>query len=121
MKSFRLAWAAVGLLTAGCARTLQYEVVPPTVTSPFRDTHEFGVPKHALNPDGGTRYAAATGHLADFPELRWRDGAAVTVVVASEGYPADARVGTDGLERIFQSQLAGRPGGKLGLKASWKP
>jgi peptidoglycan glycosyltransferase len=29
------------------------------------------------------------------------------------GYPADAQVGQDGLELIFQSQLAGRPGGTL--------
>ena len=29
------------------------------------------------------------------------------------GYPADAKVGHDGLERIFEHQLAGRPGGLL--------
>jgi cell division protein FtsI/penicillin-binding protein 2 len=32
---------------------------------------------------------------------------------ASLGYPADAEVGTDGLELIFQRQLAGTPGGEL--------
>ncbi len=32
--------------------------------------------------------AAATGRLAEQPAPRWRDGAAVTVVVAAEGYPA---------------------------------
>jgi hypothetical protein len=32
---------------------------------------------------------------------------------AAEGYPADTKVGLDGLERIFQAQLAGRPGGTL--------
>jgi cell division protein FtsI/penicillin-binding protein 2 len=31
----------------------------------------------------------------------------------AEGYPADAKVGTEGLERIFQRQLAGTPGGTL--------
>jgi cell division protein FtsI/penicillin-binding protein 2 len=31
----------------------------------------------------------------------------------AQGYPADAKVGTDGLERIFQRQLAGKPGGRL--------
>jgi cell division protein FtsI/penicillin-binding protein 2 len=31
----------------------------------------------------------------------------------SEGYPAQAKVGLDGLERIFQTQLAGSPGGQL--------
>jgi cell division protein FtsI/penicillin-binding protein 2 len=32
---------------------------------------------------------------------------------AALGYPADATVGLDGLERVFQDQLAGLPGGKL--------
>ena len=32
---------------------------------------------------------------------------------AAEGYPAHAKVGLDGLERIFQGQLAGTPGGTL--------
>jgi phosphoribosylamine--glycine ligase len=31
--------------------------------------------------------AVATGHLADLEDLRWRDGAAVTVVIAAENYP----------------------------------
>ena len=29
------------------------------------------------------------------------------------GYPADARVGTSGLERVFEERVAGRPGGEL--------
>jgi len=29
------------------------------------------------------------------------------------GYPTDATVGTSGLERVFEQQLAGRPGGQL--------
>ena len=39
-------------------------------------------------PLAGLLHAAATGTLAAHPPLRWRDGAAVTVVVAAEGYPA---------------------------------
>jgi phosphoribosylamine--glycine ligase len=35
----------------------------------------------------GLLYAAATGTLADQPPLKWRDGAAVTVVVAAANYP----------------------------------
>jgi cell division protein FtsI/penicillin-binding protein 2 len=34
-------------------------------------------------------------------------------VYAAQGYPANAKVGQDGLERVFQSQLAGSPGGTL--------
>ena len=43
--------------------------------------------------------AAATGRLIDVDPLRWRDNAAVTVVVAAENYPAAPRTGDpiDGL------------------------
>jgi len=37
--------------------------------------------------------AAATGTLASLPPLRWRPGAAVTVVIASAGYPVSSRNG----------------------------
>jgi Penicillin binding protein transpeptidase domain/Penicillin-binding Protein dimerisation domain len=32
---------------------------------------------------------------------------------AAAGYPANAKVGQDGLERVFEHELAGRPGGTL--------
>ncbi|NYT95380.1 phosphoribosylamine--glycine ligase [Salinispora sp. H7-4] len=44
-------------------------------------------------PLAGLLHAAATGDLAAHPPLRWRAGAAVTVVVAAEGYPAKPRTG----------------------------
>ena len=37
--------------------------------------------------------AAATGSLATSPPLRWHSGAAVTVVIASAGYPSSSRSG----------------------------
>ncbi|MCF2526673.1 phosphoribosylamine--glycine ligase [Yinghuangia soli] len=37
--------------------------------------------------------ASATGRLGDLEPLRWRDGAAVTVVVAAANYPATPRTG----------------------------
>lgn len=42
---------------------------------------------------GQLLYAAATGKLADFEELRWHGGAAVTVVLAAENYPGKPRIG----------------------------
>ena len=45
------------------------------------------------SPLGQLLNAAATGTLASFGELRWRDGAAVTVVLAAENYPGKPRVG----------------------------
>ncbi|TQS41027.1 phosphoribosylamine--glycine ligase [Cryptosporangium phraense] len=44
-------------------------------------------------PLGGLLCAAATGKLASHPPLQWRDGAAVTVVMASAGYPAGSHSG----------------------------
>ncbi|MEV7231484.1 phosphoribosylamine--glycine ligase [Polymorphospora sp. NPDC051019] len=44
-------------------------------------------------PLAGLLHAAATGTLAGHPPLRWRPGAGVTVVVASDGYPAAPRTG----------------------------
>ncbi|MEV5821398.1 phosphoribosylamine--glycine ligase [Micromonospora harpali] len=44
-------------------------------------------------PLGGLLHAAAAGTLADHPPLRWRDGAAVTVVVAAGNYPGPPRTG----------------------------
>ena len=45
------------------------------------------------SPLGELLHAAATGKLAEQPPLRWRDGAAVTVVLAAENYPGRPRTG----------------------------
>jgi phosphoribosylamine--glycine ligase len=44
-------------------------------------------------PLAGLLHAAATGTLSAHPPLRWRDGAAVTVVLAAAGYPGRPRAG----------------------------
>jgi phosphoribosylamine--glycine ligase len=44
-------------------------------------------------PLAGLLHAAATGVLAEQPPLVWREGAAVTVVVASNNYPGTPRTG----------------------------
>ena len=46
------------------------------------------------SPLAALLYGAATGTLAEVPGPVWRDGAAVTVVVAAEGYPAAPVTGT---------------------------
>ncbi|MEE2032679.1 phosphoribosylamine--glycine ligase [Rhodococcus chondri] len=45
------------------------------------------------SPLGEVLSAVATGTLAQLPPLQWRDGAAVTVVLAAEYYPASPRIG----------------------------
>jgi phosphoribosylamine--glycine ligase len=42
---------------------------------------------------GGLLHAAATGSLAVHPDPVWHDGAAVTVVIAAQGYPQAPRTG----------------------------
>ncbi|WP_042378905.1 phosphoribosylamine--glycine ligase [Streptacidiphilus melanogenes] len=76
-----------GLLYAGLAITSR-GVRVIEFNARFGDPETQVVLARLRTPLCGLLHAAATGHLADFPELRWRDGAAVTVVVASEGYPA---------------------------------
>ncbi|WP_174301324.1 phosphoribosylamine--glycine ligase [Caulobacter sp. S45] len=48
-------------------------------------------------------HAAATGGLADLPAPRWRDEAAICVVLAAEGYPEAPRTGAviEGAEADF--------------------
>lgn len=48
---------------------------------------------------GGLLYAAATGTLAEFPQLAWTPGCAVAVVLAAAGYPTAPSYGDviDGL------------------------
>jgi phosphoribosylamine---glycine ligase len=44
-------------------------------------------------PLAGLVWAAATGRLDTHPPLRWRQGAAVVVVLAAQGYPESPRTG----------------------------
>ena len=75
-----------GLLYAGLAMTSQG---PQVIEFNCR----FGDPETQVvlalleTPLAGVLLACATGRLAEVPPLSWRDGAAVTVVVAAEGYP----------------------------------
>jgi phosphoribosylamine--glycine ligase len=68
-------------------------------------------------PLGRLLQAAATGTLAQHPPLRWQDGAAVTVVVASRDYPASPRTGDviEGAERpgVIHAGTARRADGAL--------
>jgi phosphoribosylamine--glycine ligase len=76
-----------GLLYAGLAMTSRG---PSVVEFNCR----FGDPETQVvlalldTPLAGLLMACAAGTLASQPPLRWRSGAAVTVVIAAEGYPA---------------------------------
>jgi phosphoribosylamine--glycine ligase len=81
-----------GLLYAGLALT---SAGPAVIEFNCR----FGDPETQVvlallrTPLAGLLNAVATGTLAEQPPLEWSDGAAVTVVVAAEGYPGTPRLG----------------------------
>jgi phosphoribosylamine--glycine ligase len=81
-----------GLLYAGLAVTSQGPAVVE-FNCRFGDPETQSVLALIESPLGQLLHAAATGRLADQPPLRWRDGAAVTVVLAAENYPGRPRVG----------------------------
>ncbi|HEV7826382.1 MAG TPA: phosphoribosylamine--glycine ligase [Mycobacteriales bacterium] len=68
-------------------------------------------------PLAGLLHAAATGTLGDHPPLAWVDGSAVTVVMASAGYPGTPRhgdviTGADGPD-VLHAGTARRTDGAL--------
>ncbi|MEW2478275.1 phosphoribosylamine--glycine ligase [Mycobacterium sp. NPDC049093] len=81
-----------GLLYAGLAITSN----GPSVVEfncRFGDPETQSVLALLDSPLGQLLNAAATGELASFADLQWRDGYAVTIVVAAENYPGRPRVG----------------------------
>jgi phosphoribosylamine--glycine ligase len=82
-----------GLLYAGLALTSR-GVRVVEFNARFGDPETQVVLPLLETPLAGLLHAAATGTLADQPPLRWREGAAVTVVVAAPGYPEAPRTGS---------------------------
>ncbi|GAA2567817.1 phosphoribosylamine--glycine ligase [Pseudonocardia hydrocarbonoxydans] len=81
-----------GLLYAGLALTSR----GPSVIEfncRFGDPETQAVLALLRTPLAGLLHATATGALSGVPPLEWAEGAAVTVVVAAEGYPGTPRVG----------------------------
>ena len=81
-----------GLLYAGLALTSRGTRVVE-FNARFGDPETQVVLALLETPLAGLLSAAATGTLAAQPALRWRDGYAVTVVVAAAGYPENPRSG----------------------------
>jgi phosphoribosylamine--glycine ligase len=81
-----------GLLYAGLALTSD----GPSVVEfncRFGDPETQSVLALLRTPLARLLHAAATGTLAEQPELEWAPGAAVTVVLAADGYPGLPRLG----------------------------
>jgi cell division protein FtsI/penicillin-binding protein 2 len=77
-------------------------------------------PRAALFARNGTPLAQGPARTSPIPAVAGEIAGTLGPIPADEaatyaaaGYPANARVGLNGLERIFQPQLAGTPGGTL--------
>jgi phosphoribosylamine--glycine ligase len=81
-----------GLLYAGLALT---SAGPQVIefNCRFGDPETQAVLALLETPLAGLLLATAEGRLAEVPPLSWRPGAAVTVVIAAEGYPGRPRTG----------------------------
>jgi phosphoribosylamine--glycine ligase len=92
-----------GLLYAGLAITSR-GVRVIEFNARFGDPETQVVLARLKTPLAGLLRAAANGTLAAFPALRWSEGAAVTVVIASHNYPDTPRTGDPitGLEAVAE-------------------
>jgi phosphoribosylamine--glycine ligase len=92
-----------GLLYAGLAITSR-GVRVIEFNARFGDPETQVVLARLRTPLAGVLLKAATGRLDEEPPLRWRDAAAVTVVIASQNYPASPRTGDpiQGLEAVAE-------------------
>ncbi|MER7765925.1 phosphoribosylamine--glycine ligase [Kitasatospora sp. NPDC096140] len=94
-----------GLLYAGLALTSRGTRVIE-FNARFGDPETQVVLARLRTPLAGVLLASANGTLDQLEPLRWDDGAAVTVVVASEGYPAAPRTG-DPIEGLAEAEADG--------------
>jgi peptidoglycan glycosyltransferase len=77
-------------------------------------------PRASILARDGTPLAQGPGRTSPIPTVASQIAGVLGPIPASEakayaalGYPADAKIGQDGLERVFQTALAGTPGGTL--------
>jgi phosphoribosylamine---glycine ligase len=105
-----------GLLYAGLAVTSNGPAVIE-FNCRFGDPETQSVLALLDSPLGQLLHATATGELANFGELRWHDGAAVTVVLAAENYPGRPRVGDvvvgSGADGVLHAGTARRDDGAI--------
>jgi phosphoribosylamine---glycine ligase len=112
-----------GLLYAGLALTSR-GVRVIEFNARFGDPETQPLLALLATPLGGVLRAAAEGRLHEAGPLAWRDGAAVAVVVAAEGYPVAPRTGDavhgladadriDGVEVFHAGTTAGPDGAVL--------
>ncbi|MHB1475909.1 MAG: phosphoribosylglycinamide synthetase C domain-containing protein, partial [Dermatophilaceae bacterium] len=109
----------VGVLYVGLALTSRgIRVIE--FNARFGDPETQVVLARLATPLGGLLYAAAVGKLDEVASLRWRPEHAVTVVVASKGYPESPRAGDviEGLTEIGDDAYVLHAGTAIGKDGS---
>ncbi len=100
-----------GLLYVGLALTTAGPKVVE-FNARFGDPQSQAVLPLLTTPLADLLYAAATGSLAEQKALQWRSESAVTVVLASHGYPENTRVG-DVISGVVMNGVPRRAEGTL--------
>jgi phosphoribosylamine--glycine ligase len=97
----------IGLLYCGLIVT-RHGIRVIEFNARFGDPETQVVLPRLVTPLSGLLFAAATGELSSFPRPEFSDEVAVTVVLASEGYPEDPVIGRPitGLDRVNEVTVA---------------
>jgi peptidoglycan glycosyltransferase len=113
----------VPLTGSGSSATVQFagNLLFPGLTGHERLGRRMSLPPRAtLFAADGTPLAQGPDRTSPIPDVAEQIVGTLGPIAAdqaatymAEGYPANAQVGQDGLELVFQSQLAGAPGGTL--------
>ncbi len=113
----------VPLTGSGSSATVDYvpSLLFPGLSGRERLTRHMSLPPRAtLFAADGTPLAQGPDRTSPIPLLAVQIAGVLgpipskdAATYAGDGYPAGAKVGQDGLERVFQTQLAGKPGGVL--------
>ena len=110
---------------AGSGSSLGVQLTPAVLFPGLRGSERLN--RHTVLPTRGTLLASDGTPLAEGPDRSSPIPAVAGQIVGTlepipktdaahytaMGYPPDAKVGSDGLEHIFQTRLAGQVGGKL--------
>ena len=113
----------VPLTGSGSSATVHYasSLLFPGLQGRERLARHMSLPPRAtLFAADGTPLAEGPDRTSPIPEVALQITGVLGPIPAAEaatymadGYPANTKVGLDGLERVFQTQLAGTPGGVL--------
>jgi penicillin-binding protein A len=113
----------VPLTGSGSSATVHFEnaLLFPGLTGHERLGRRMSLPPRAtIFASDGTPLAQGPDRTSPIPAVAEQIAGVLgpipsgqAAMYAAEGYPAKAQVGQDGLELVFQSQLAGTPGGVL--------